>query len=184
MASLLASFEAMPMWQLVLVLTVGTIVLSIVLNVLYQVCVPQSKSLPPRVFHWVPVVGSAVSYGMNPYRFFFECREKYGDVFTFTLFGRNMTVALGPKGSNLVFNGRLSQVSAEDAYTSLTTPVFGKGVVYDVPNAVLMEQKRFVKSGLSVENFRVYVTQITDEVKDFVQHDAAFAPLQLSLIHI
>ena len=57
MASLLASFEAMPMWQLVLVLTVGTIVLSIVLNVLYQVCVPQSKSLPPRVFHWVPVVG-------------------------------------------------------------------------------------------------------------------------------
>lgn len=168
----------MPMWQLVLVLTVGTIVLSIVLNVLYQVCVPQSKSLPPRVFHWVPVVGSAVSYGMNPYRFFFECREKYGDVFTFTLFGRNMTVALGPKGSNLVFNGRLSQVSAEDAYTSLTTPVFGKGVVYDVPNAVLMEQKRFVKSGLSVENFRVYVTQITDEVKDFVQHDAAFAPLQ------
>ena len=178
MASLLASFEAMPMWQLVLVLTVGTIVLSIVLNVLYQVCVPQSKSLPPRVFHWVPVVGSAVSYGMNPYRFFFECREKYGDVFTFTLFGRNMTVALGPKGSNLVFNGRLSQVSAEDAYTSLTTPVFGKGVVFDVPNAVLMEQKRFVKSGLSVENFRVYVTQITDEVKDFVQHDAAFAPLR------
>ena len=178
MALSLASFEAMPMWQLVLVLTVGTIVLSIVLNVLYQVCVPQSKSLPPRVFHWVPVVGSAVSYGMNPYRFFFECREKYGDVFTFTLFGRNMTVALGPKGSNLVFNGRLSQVSAEDAYTSLTTPVFGKGVVYDVPNAVLMEQKRFVKSGLSVENFRVYVTQITDEVKDFVQHDAAFAPLR------
>ena len=66
MASLLASFEAMPMWQLVLVLTVGTIVLSIVLNVLYQVCVPQSKSLPPRVFHWVPVVGSAVSYGYEP----------------------------------------------------------------------------------------------------------------------
>ena len=60
MASLLASFEAMPMWQLVLVLTVGTIVLSIVLNVLYQVCVPQNKSLPPRVFHWVPVVLSLI----------------------------------------------------------------------------------------------------------------------------
>ena len=43
MASLLASFEAMPMWQLVLVLTGGTIRLSIVLNVLYQVCVPQNK---------------------------------------------------------------------------------------------------------------------------------------------
>jgi sterol 14-demethylase len=28
-----------------------------------------------------------------------------------------MTVALGPKGNNLILGGKLSQVSAEDAYT-------------------------------------------------------------------
>lgn len=28
-----------------------------------------------------------------------------------------MTVALGPKGNNLSLGGKLSQVSAEDAYT-------------------------------------------------------------------
>lgn len=28
-----------------------------------------------------------------------------------------MTVALGPKGNNLILWGKLSQVSAEDAYT-------------------------------------------------------------------
>lgn len=94
------------------------------------------------------------------------------------LLGRRVTVALGAKGSNLILNGKLSQVSAEEAYTHLTTPVFGKEVVYDVPNAVLMEQKKFVKVGLSTENFRVYVKQITDEVKGFFESDPAFASFQ------
>lgn len=89
-----------------------------------------------------------------------------------------MTVALGPKGSNLVFNGKLAQVSAEEAYTHLTTPVFGKEVVYDVPNAVLMEQKKLVKVGLSTENFKVYVPQITDEVEKFISKDPDFSAFQ------
>ena len=42
---------------------------------------------------------------------------QYGDVFTFVLLGRRMTVALGPKGSNLILGGKLSEVSAEEAYT-------------------------------------------------------------------
>jgi hypothetical protein len=33
-------------------------------------------------------------------------------------------------------------VCAEEIYTVLTTPVFGKDVVYDCPNAKLMEQKK------------------------------------------
>jgi hypothetical protein len=33
-------------------------------------------------------------------------------------------------------------VCAEEIYTPLTTPVFGKDVVYDCPNAKLMEQKK------------------------------------------
>ena len=45
------------------------------------------------------------------------CSQQYGDVFTFILLGRRMTVALGPKGNNLSLGGKVSQVSAEDAYT-------------------------------------------------------------------
>lgn len=176
--SLISHVSSLPLWQQVVGGGAIGLVLAVVLNVLAQVLLPRDRSLPPVVFHWFPVIGSAVTYGIDPYRFFFECRKQYGDVFTFKLLGRNITVALGTKGSNLVFNGRLNQVSAEEAYTSLTTPVFGKKVVYDVPNAVLMEQKRFVKAGLSQENFRAYVDQIVMEVKDFFKKDEAFAPLQ------
>ncbi|CAE6454863.1 unnamed protein product [Rhizoctonia solani] len=141
-------------------------IVAIALNVAWQLLITRDPSLPPLVFHWVPIIGSAVAYGDDPLGFFFSCREKYGDLFTFVLLGRQMTVALGPKGSNFILGGKLSQVSAEEAYTHLTTPVFGKDVVYDVPNHVLMEQKKFVKFGLTTENFRAYVDMIVDETEN------------------
>jgi sterol 14-demethylase len=56
----------------------------------------------------------------------------------------------------------------------LTTPVFGKDVVYDVPNDVFMEQKKFIKIGLSTDNFKAYVGMIEDEVEEFVKRDPSF----------
>lgn len=46
--------------------------------------------------------------------------------------------------------------------------VFGTEVVYDVPNAVLMEQKKFVKYGLTTDNFRRYVGLIREEVLGYM----------------
>jgi sterol 14-demethylase len=60
------------------------------------------------------------------------------------MFGKKMTYLLGAEGNNFVLNAcKLKELSAEEAYKHLTTPVFGPGVVYDVDNATLMEQKRF-----------------------------------------
>jgi len=64
---------------------------------------------------------------MDPFSFFFACREKYGDVFTFVLLGRKVTVCLGTKGNEFILNGKLKDVNAEEVYTGLTTPVFGSG---------------------------------------------------------
>ena len=58
--------------------------------------------------------------------------------------GKKMVTCLGVDGNNFVFNAKIAESSAEAAYKSLTVPVFGKGVVYDVHNSVLMEQKRYV----------------------------------------
>ncbi|PYH47290.1 serine/threonine protein kinase chk2 [Aspergillus saccharolyticus JOP 1030-1] len=146
---------------------------SVVLNVLRQLLFKNPKE-PPVVFHWVPFIGSTISYGMNPYNFFFKCREKYGDIFTFVLLGKKTTVYLGTKGNEFILNGKLRDVCAEEVYSPLTTPVFGRNVVYDCPNAKLMEQKKFVKFGLTSDALRSYVQLITDEVEDFVQTSPAF----------
>ncbi|KAF7545539.1 hypothetical protein G7Z17_g9090 [Cylindrodendrum hubeiense] len=149
------------------------IVLSVVLNVIGQL-LPTNSNEPPLVFHWFPFIGSTVTYGMDPPTFFKENRAKFGDVFTFVLLGKKTTVAMGPSGNDFVLNGKLKDVCAEEIYTVLTTPVFGKDVVYDCPNAKLMEQKKFMKIALTTEAFRSYVPIISHEVTDYFKRCADF----------
>ena len=121
---------------------------------------------------------------------------KYGDVFTFILLGRRITVSLGTQGNDFVLGGKSVVLNAEDAYTvsiiyeysksyklsfprqHLTTPVFGKGVVYDVPNEVFMQQKKSAKVGFTTDNMRAYVGMIEEEVENFLQTDPAFSVFQ------
>lgn len=65
----------------------------------------------------------------------------------------------------------------------LTTPIFGKDVVYDCPNEKLMEQKKFVKVSLTIDKFRAYVGMIDDEVKDYLNTDASFKVYQMDDIN-
>ncbi|KAL8836368.1 MAG: hypothetical protein Q9170_002941 [Blastenia crenularia] len=148
-------------------------VLVVVLNVLRQLLL-RNPNEPPVVFHWVPFIGSTIPYGIDPFRFFFSCREKYGDIFTFILLGKKTTVFLGTKGNEFILNGKLKDANAEEIYSPLTTPVFGSGVIYDCPNAKLMEQKKFVKFGLTSEALRSYVPLIQHEVTEFVKRTASF----------
>ncbi|KEF56274.1 cytochrome P450, family 51 (sterol 14-demethylase) [Exophiala aquamarina CBS 119918] len=129
---------------------------------------------PPVVWHWIPKVGSTVEYGQDPYKFFFKCQEKYGDVFTFGLLGMQVTVFLGTKGNNFILNGKLKDLNAEEVYGPLTIPIFGRGVVYDVDNARFMDQKRLLKEGFSSQSLRAYVPQFVNEVEQYVGTNVAF----------
>jgi sterol 14-demethylase len=51
------------------------IVTQCVRNIVKQLYFPD-RDKPPVVFHWLPLIGSTIYYGMDPYKFFFECREK------------------------------------------------------------------------------------------------------------
>ncbi|KAL1919848.1 uncharacterized protein VTP21DRAFT_1779 [Calcarisporiella thermophila] len=141
----------------------------IALNVLSQLLSKPDPRLPPVVFHWVPFFGNMISFGMDPIKFLSDCQAKYGEVFTFIMFGRRMTYFMGPDGNNFVLNSKISHVSADEAYKQMTTPVFGKDVVYDVPNAKFMEQKKFIKSGISTDNLKLYVGFIQQEVEDYIK---------------
>ncbi|ETS85564.1 Eburicol 14-alpha-demethylase [Pestalotiopsis fici W106-1] len=143
--------------------SIGVLIITIAANALWQQ-IPREKSEPPLVFHFLPFVGNAISYGTDPVKFYESCRQKHGDIFTFILFGRKMTVCLGTEGNELILNGKLQDVNAEEIYSPLTTPVFGKDIIYDCPNSKLMEQKKFVKFGLTQAALESYVPLIEQEV--------------------
>ncbi|KAL7945949.1 cytochrome P450 51B [Trichoderma barbatum] len=151
----------------------GFLAIAVFFNVVQQLLFV-NPSDPPMVFHWFPFIGSTVIYGMDPPKFFRDNRAKYGDVFTFVLLGKKTTVAVGPAGNDFILNGKLKDVNAEEIYSVLTTPVFGRDVVYDCPNAKLMEQKKFMKIALTTEAFKSYVPIISHEVTSYFKRDSAF----------
>ena len=123
------------------ILAAAFLALSVFLHVANQILF-KNPNEPPMVFSWFPVVGSTITYGMDPPTFFRVNRAKYGDIFTFILLGKKTTVYVGCAGNDFILNGKAKAGCAEDIYTVLTTPVFGKDVVYDCPNSKLMEQKK------------------------------------------
>lgn len=48
----------------------------VLLNVLSQIFSGKQANKPPLVFHWFPVIGSTLSYGKDPMKFFQECKQK------------------------------------------------------------------------------------------------------------
>jgi sterol 14-demethylase len=57
---------------------VAGVVLIVVLNVLKQLLF-RNPNEPPVVFHWFPIIGSTITYGIDPYKFFFDCSEKVSE---------------------------------------------------------------------------------------------------------
>ncbi|GAB7357234.1 hypothetical protein MBLNU459_g8214t1 [Dothideomycetes sp. NU459] len=170
-----ARLNGQPVYLLAMVGFSAAFTVAVVLNVLLQLLPVRRKGTdPPLVFHWVPFIGSTITYGIDPYKFFFRCREQYGDVFTFILLGKKTTVCLGTKGNDFILNGKLKDVNAEEIYSPLTTPVFGTDVVYDCPNSKLMEQKKFVKFGLTTEALRSYVSLIAAETSAYIKNSKYF----------
>lgn len=68
--------------------------------------------------------------------FLLEARRKYGNVFSIKMVGKTFTYLIGSDSSALFFDSRNEDLNAEEVYSRLVTPVFGKGVAYDVPHNV------------------------------------------------
>ncbi|XP_072506132.1 lanosterol 14-alpha demethylase isoform X2 [Notamacropus eugenii] len=125
---------------------------------------------PPYIFSPIPFLGHAIAFGKSPIEFLENAYEKYGPVFSFTMVGKKFTYLLGSDAAALLFNSKNEDLNAEDVYSRLTTPVFGKGVAYDVPNPVFLEQKKMLKTGLNIAHFKQHVLIIEKETKEYFEN--------------
>ncbi|KAI8777870.1 lanosterol 14-alpha demethylase [Biomphalaria glabrata] len=123
--------------------------------------------IPPVIPSTIPFLGHAVSFGSSPIEFLLAAYEKYGPVFSFTMVGKTFTYLVGSEASALMFNSKNENLNAEEVYSRLVTPVFGKGVAYDIPNSIFLEQKKMFKTGLNIARFREHVHIIENETKDY-----------------
>lgn len=55
--------------------SIGFVVAIVIANVLKQLLF-KNPNEPPVVFHWFPFFGNTVVYGIDPIKFFAECKEK------------------------------------------------------------------------------------------------------------
>ncbi|XP_061411368.1 lanosterol 14-alpha demethylase [Lethenteron reissneri] len=129
----------------------------------------KAQKHPPHIPSYIPFLGHAIGFGRNPIDFLENAFEKYGPVFSFTMVGKTFTYLLGPDAAALLFNSKNEDLNAEEVYSRLTTPVFGPGVAYDVPNPVFLEQKKMLKTGLNISQFRQHVHMIEEETRNYFE---------------
>lgn len=65
--------------------------------------------------------------------------------------GKKFTYLVGSEASSLLFNSKNEDLNAEDVYGKIVTPVFGKGVAYDVPNDV--SQRHHLVACSTISNY-------------------------------
>ncbi|XP_066525562.1 lanosterol 14-alpha demethylase [Hoplias malabaricus] len=126
-----------------------------------------THTFPPFIPSTVPYLGQAIAFSKSPIEFLENAYEKYGPVVSFTMVGKTFTYLLGSDAASLLFNSKNEELNAEDVYSRLTTPVFGKGVAYDIPNNVFLEQKKMLKTGLNIAHFKKHVEVIEEETRDY-----------------
>lgn len=71
------SFKAVDLSSLATIAFYGFI--GLIVSVLVNACRQtffHGKSEPPAVFHWIPYIGNAISYGMDPVAFFVKYRAQ------------------------------------------------------------------------------------------------------------
>jgi len=123
----------------------------------------------PPMLKGTPLIGSAVAFGMDPINLIMNARKQLGDVFTMKIFHEHMIMFVGTEAQEFWFKTPEEVFNAAAAY-KFTVPLFGKGVVYDGPPELLIEERKIVSRGLSLKRFKQYVPIIEAETKAYFDH--------------
>jgi sterol 14-demethylase len=92
--------------------------------------------------------------------------KQFGDIFRLRIFNQGITVMLGPAASQVVFEASDKELSQKEVY-GFTVPVFGRNIVYDAPEGVMVQQLKFVRHSLAGPIMKTHVEKIIDETQKF-----------------
>src|SRR5579884_1641593 len=110
-----------------------------VLKVTTSTSTAAGYKVPPELAGGLPFLGHAIEFHRDPAGLLQRGRDRFGEIFSFLLAGKLVTVLTGPQANEAFFHAPDDQLSAKEAY-QFTVPIFGKGIAYDVSPDVMSEQ--------------------------------------------
>lgn len=153
------------MWQSLLYFVLGLVATLLVLSKFVFNPNKRGKNLPP-LYNPIPFFGAIFEFARNPVATVERAHKKLGSCFTLHITGFNMTYLIGSEAHEVFFKATDEELSPKEAYR-FVVPVFGRGVVYDSPTAVLYEQLKFVKSGLVPTQLKKNVPIMESEAREY-----------------
>jgi sterol 14-demethylase len=121
---------------------------------------------PPLYTEGFPVVGNVAAFARNPLQLAKRAYAQLGDVFTLRVGPKRFTFLVGPRAHEVFFRANDDELDQGPVY-GFSVPVFGRGVVYDAPLAIRLEQFRFVSTALRAARLREYVPLMVAEAETY-----------------
>lgn len=122
--------------------------------------------LAPELRGGLPFIGHAIEFRRDPAGLLQRGREQFGEIFSFLLAGKQVTVLTGPKANEAFFHAGDDQLSSKEAY-QFTVPIFGQGIAYDAPPEVMTEQISLLFPALRDQRLQKYAQFMADEAESF-----------------
>src|SRR5262245_21274794 len=93
-------------------------------------------------------------------------RNQFGEIFSFLLAGKMVTVLTGPQANEAFFHATDDQLSAKEAYR-FTIPIFGRGIAYDATPEVMSEQLGLLFPALRDQRLQAYARFMAEEAEAY-----------------
>lgn len=122
--------------------------------------------VPPELAGGLPFLGHAIEFHRDPAGLLHRGRDKFGEIFSFLLAGKMVTVLTGPQANEAFFHAPDDQLSAKEAY-QFTIPIFGKGIAYDVSPDVMSEQLGLLFPALRDSRLQTYARFMAEEAEAY-----------------
>ncbi len=129
--------------------------------------VTSNRQPPPKLPGGLPYLGHAHEFYRDPVALVRRGRERFGDIFSFLLTGKLVTVFMGPKAQAAFFKAPENLLSAKEAYRFMT-PIFGRGIAYDATPEIMQEQLGFFFPALREERLQAYARFMEEETEGFL----------------
>jgi sterol 14-demethylase len=117
---------------------------------------------PPKLPGGLPFLGHAMEFHRDPAQLLQRGRDQFGEIFSFLLAGKQVTVLTGPAANEAFFHAPDDQLSAKEAY-QFTVPIFGEGIAYDTSPEVMSEQLGLLFPALRDQRLQAYARFMAEE---------------------